>query len=143
MMLFRHENYPTFVTKPKAIMSYEITGVVIAIGEVQEFTGGFRKREFVISDGHPEYPEEIPFELVKDKCGLIDGVNVGDEVEIKFNLCGRFWEKGNRWFGSNKAWFVRKVEKAQQGTQEPAGGPSAPEPDTTPVLVAEDDDVPF
>lgn len=69
---------------------------------------GFQKREFVVEYAeNPQYPEFIKFELIQDKCEQLDGFNIGQELNIAFNLKGRKWTnpKGEVvYFNSLQAW---------------------------------------
>ena len=71
---------------------------------------GFQKREFVVEFAeNPEYPEFVKFELIQDKCELLDGFNIGQELNVSFNLKGRKWTnpKGEVvYFNSLQAWKV-------------------------------------
>ena len=56
-----------------------------------KFESGFTKREFVLTV-ESVYPEEIKFELLKEKCSLLDQFNTGDQVKVSFNIRGREWQ---------------------------------------------------
>ena len=78
--------------------------------DTQEVSASFRKREFVVEYAeNPQYPEFLKFELIQDKCEQIDGFNVGQELNVAFNLKGRKWTnpKGEVvYFNSLQAWRV-------------------------------------
>ena len=70
----------------------KITGKILAINDTQQISDTFQKRTFVLTYAeHPQYPEYITFDLVQDRCSLIDGFQVGQDVEVSFNLRGRQW----------------------------------------------------
>ena len=101
-------------------MSNEIKkeGVIIAIDEIITFDSGFTKREFVIKttdDG--DYPQDIKFELVKDKTALIDKYNVGDKVTVYLNIRGR--EYNERYFVNLVAWKIEGQSVSAAPTTEP------------------------
>ena len=105
-------------------------GTIIAIDDVIKFDSGFTKREFVIKttdDG--EYPQDIKFELVKDKTSLVDQYQLGDKVTVHFNVRGR--EYNEKYYVNLVAWRLEGLEAtgAQQTTA------AAPEPVS--------DDIPF
>lgn len=123
---------------------YAITGKLIVKNEAEQVTDKFRKREFVITDDSSGmYPQFILFQLVQDKCELLDPFEVGEEVKVNFNLRGRKWEnpKTNetRYFNSIEAW---RLEKVGVGT---ANSDQAPFPENAPVDITNDDsdDLPF
>ena len=47
-------------------MQFELDGQLKVVYDVQTFASGFQKREFVVTTSEM-YPQEIKFELVKDK----------------------------------------------------------------------------
>jgi len=60
-----------------------IKGKLIHKGEEVQITQSFKKREFVIQFAdNPEYPEVIKFELIQDKCSLLEGLVKGQEIDV-------------------------------------------------------------
>ena len=94
--------------------SLEAQGKIHSIGDTAEFgSNGFTKREFVIvlsGDGeNADYPNYIAFELVKDKCALMDSYQIGSEIKVHFNLTGRLWQpsgKPEKCFTNLRAWRI-------------------------------------
>jgi hypothetical protein len=87
---------------------FEITGNIIEIFPAQTFGKGFRKREFVVEAGD-KYPQKIIFQLVQEKCNIIDAHSVGDQVVVSFNINGRDWtdKMGTvKYFNSLEAWKI-------------------------------------
>ena len=85
-----------------------IKGKVIVKNETIKVTEKFSKRTFVVKT-EDKYPEEIIIELQQDKCGLLDSILVGSEVEVSVNLKGRPWvnPKGeSQWFNTIVGWKV-------------------------------------
>lgn len=129
---------------------FKLTGTVKVLNPTVQVSEKFSKREFVITESSSMYPQDILFQLTQDKCSLLDGINVNEQVEVSFNLRGREWTSPQgevRYFNSLDAWRVDKVGAA--GTGMPASGPSAM--NLNPVTAAsaemtvekEDDDLPF
>ncbi len=91
-----------------------IKGKIHAIFESQKVSETFKKREFVIEyKENPQYPEYLKFEVIQDKCELLDNYKTGQEVEVYFNLKGREWTnpKGEKiYFNSLQAWRIESVE---------------------------------
>lgn len=98
-------------------MAYEFTGEIIHIGDRQEFASGFYKRDIVLTDRADKYPQQIPFECVKQTADLIDskGLRVGDRVTVRFDLRGR--EYKGRYFGSNNVWKLDRLGEPRQKPQ--------------------------
>jgi hypothetical protein len=82
---------------------------------VQEIKASFRKREFILKYiENPSYPQYIKFELIQDRCDLIEigGYTEGDEVEVTFSIEGREWTnpKGEvQYFNSLKAFRIDRA----------------------------------
>jgi hypothetical protein len=96
-------------------MAFEITGRIIDILPVNQVSDKFRKREFVIekkeSGGTAVFVDYIKFQLVQDKCDLINESFLNEEVKIWFNLKGNRWEKEGRvnYFTNLDAWKIEKI----------------------------------
>ena len=69
----------------------DFTGKVHKILPIQEFKNNFTKRDFVVVDETSQYPQYITFQLVKDRCSLIEKFKEGDVIKVAFNLNGREW----------------------------------------------------
>ncbi len=71
--------------------------------EEQSFSSGFTKREFVLTT-EEQYPQDIKFELIKDKTSAIDKFNVNDTIKVSFNLRGN--EYNGKYYVNLQAWRV-------------------------------------
>lgn len=115
-----------------------IVGKIYEIGEEQQVTESFKKREFVIE--HTEkslYTEYIKFEITNDRCELLNNFKVGDDVEVGFNIRGRKWadQEGTvKYFVSLQAWRINEYT-----------GEKRNETNTNqqPPQLEEEDDLPF
>jgi hypothetical protein len=96
-------------------MAFEITGRIIDILPVNQVSDKFRKREFVIekkeSGGTAVFVDYIKFQLLQDKCDLINESFLNEEVRIFFNLKGNRWERDGRinYFTNLDAWKIEKI----------------------------------
>lgn len=71
----------------------EIKGTVVAIGETQQVTEKFKKRDLIVEYAeNPTYPETIKFEANQNTCDKLDELRVGDNITVHFNLRGRAWK---------------------------------------------------
>ena len=138
-----------------------IKGKLIEKSETQKITDSFKKREFVIEYAeNPMYPEFVKFELIQDRCDLIEPFNLHDEIEIDFNLKGRKWtdKQGEvKYFNSLQAWKISPIQEMAPSPTVPPPAPEQPTGDTgTPAPTSEpewlkssgdgameDDDLPF
>lgn len=127
-------------------MSLSISGSLLEISDTQQIKETFKKREFVVEyTDNPQYPEFIKFELIQDKCALLDAYKVGDKVSVHFNLKGRKWtdrEGVVKYFNSLQAWRI-EVEGNSQSTPSPEAAPleGLSEPEWT--SDDKEDDLPF
>ncbi len=72
----------------------KVRGVVHLIEETKTYgQKGFRKRLVVLEQDNDRFTNYIPFDFIQDGCDTVDELNVGDEVEIKYRLSGRKWQK--------------------------------------------------
>ena len=83
---------------------FDYTGVVEEVGQTQSFgTSGFTKRELIVGndiDSNSRYPNPVKFTFKKDNCSLVDGVQKGQRVKIRFAIDGRRWDgpRGTQYF---------------------------------------------
>ena len=96
-------------------MAFEISGKVIDIFPVNQVSVKFKKREFVIekkeTGGAAVFIDYIKFQLVQDKCDLINESFLNEEIKIWFNLKGNKWERDGKinYFTNLDAWKIEKV----------------------------------
>jgi len=75
------------------VPSYDLTGTVKLIMDMQTFGSGFTKREFVVTTQDDRFPQDIKFECVKDKCDLLEAIEPGQEVKVSFDLRGNEYKE--------------------------------------------------
>lgn len=107
----------------------KITGKIHKVMDTQTFDSGFQKREFVI-ETDDQYPQMVKFEVVKDKCPVLDQYKVGDSVDVKFNVRGN--EYNEKFYVNLQAWAIFNAD----GNNNTA----APEPAS---VEGESDSLPF
>lgn len=127
---------------------YEATGKIKVISETQAFPSGFSKREFVVTTAHDKYPQDLKFEVVKDKCALLDSFEVGQEVAVNFDIRGN--EYNGRYYVNLACWKIQAADGTQATARTSGGSSKKPasseaEPDAADLRSEEeyDDDVPF
>jgi len=116
-------------------MAFEITGKIIEVMPVNQVSDKFRKREFVIekkdTGGAAVFIDYIKFQLVQDKCDLINESFINEEVKIWFNLKGNKWERDGKinYFTNLDAW---KIEKASESVKNQNSAPHSTMEDLPP-----------
>ncbi len=148
--LASHWNIRLFWAK---IEHMEIKAKLLEIFNTQQISQSFRKREFVVEFAeNPQYPEFVKFELIQDKCDLLDSFKAGDMVNVSFNLKGRKWTDPQgqvKYFNSLQAWRItpEQAAAAPAPAAAPAAGGAAPPPAASDepewLSSGEDDDLPF
>ncbi len=123
-------------------MSFEVVGKLYRVFDTEKKTETFQARDFVIEIEDGNYPQHIKFQLVQDRCNLIDNFTEGDAVKVHFDLRGREWK--DKFFTNLNAWRIESADS--NGKSAPTTGPTdQPFPtiaDEPPVDKA-DDDLPF
>jgi hypothetical protein len=97
---------------------FKLTGVIKVINPTVQVTEKFSKREFVLTDASSMYPQDIMFQMVKDKVDILDAFGEGQQVEVSFNIKGREWTSPQgevKYFNTLEAWRIETI-----------GGSSAP-----------------
>ena len=116
---------------------FKFQGKIKVINETQVISEKFKKREFVVTDTSSMYPQDVMFQSVQDKCDMLNGYAVEDQVEVSFNLRGREWTSPDgvvKYFNTLDAW---RIEKMGQGGGIPAAGPSDMSLDAQPSAEAD------
>lgn len=92
----------------------QVQGTIFFIGETQLVSESFQKREVILTIAeNPTYPEYVKFEVTQDKCDLLDSFEVGQEVEVDFNLRGRAWTNKageTSYFNTLAIWKISAVK---------------------------------
>lgn len=125
-------------------MTHEIVGLIKVIGNEQQVSDKFKKRDVVITEdgGNPEYPQHISFQLTQAKTDLLNSLKVGDKVIAKYNLRGKEWNgvgSETKYFNTLEIWQIKKVEA---GTSVEQAAPQIQEPQHIGAN-DESDDLPF
>jgi len=108
-------------------MSLEIEGKLHKVFPIENKSGNFQAREFVVEVESGQYPQFAKFQLVQDRCGLIEDYSEGENIKVHFDLRGREWQ--GKYFTTLTAWRLDRTSKAEKSST----------PDTT----TKDDDLPL
>lgn len=120
----------------------EISGKLKETFEEQSFSSGFRKREFVITT-QEQYPQDLKFELVNDRCADLNNYKKGDELNVQFDIRGNEYQ--GKYYVNLRAWRLDAGKGA--GASAVPNMANAPLPSTPPPTIdsmpTDDDDLPF
>ncbi len=125
----------------------KVRGHVHLIEDTKTFgQKGFRKRTVVLEQENGRFQNFIPVEFVQDACDQVDGLKVGDEVEVNYRLNGRKWQRDPdsevKFFLSCEATSYRVLSGTinQDGSSSFSGDPNS---DLAEAAYEDDDEVPF
>ncbi len=130
------------------IMSYELTGKLVAKYDTVQRTETFKTREFAVEKTDEingrTITNYVKFQTVQDKTSIVDKVNIGDDIKVYFNIKGSKWEKDGKvnYITNLDAWRIEQMLQPGSGAQtdnefiEPLDTFSATPPDAV-------DDLPF
>ena len=128
----------------------EIKGTIKKISATVQISERFRKREFVVEyASNPDYPQPLQFEMVQDRCELLDPFQEGQQVEISFDLRGREWTNPQgqvKYFNTLQAWkLVAEKSSANPAAPKLAKTETGPIPQEQPGWLENEtsDDLPF
>lgn len=101
----------------------KLKGEIKLIKETQVISDKFRKRELHLNtDLNTEYPQTILLQSTQDRCDLMNGLKLGQEVEVSFNLKGREWTDPKtgevKIFNTLDVWKIEKVGDEQHNQEE-------------------------
>lgn len=102
----------------------EVKGKVKMVGMEQQVSASFKKRELVVTTDE-QYPQMISINFVQDKCDLLSGLQVGQDVTVGINLRGREWidpQGTAKYFNDIQGWKLDKqgnTPQSQPTEQEP------------------------
>ena len=90
----------------------KVEGTLKVKKETIQVSESFSKREFVVTVVDGAFSNDILIQLTKDKCSLLDALNIGDMLEVEINLSGKCWinpQGEEKYFNSLNAWKIQKL----------------------------------
>ena len=123
-------------------MSLKVTGEINKIFDTESKTDTFQAREFIL-EVPGNYPQLVKFQLVQDRCGIIDNYSEGNTITVHFDLRGRKWTNPDgevKYFTSLNAWRIEGQEIKHQPAPAREPEPASQEQDSP---GGSEDDLPF
>lgn len=111
----------------------EIVGKLFEKHDTVKRTETFSVREFIVeveNQRNPQYNDFVLFQLTNANCDRIEPFNIGDEIQVTFDVRGRRWtspEGRVAYFNTLNAWRI----EAFNGGQQPFGA-YPPQPNSYP-----------
>lgn len=85
-----------------------LIGTITEIKATEVVSEKFSKREFLVTEIAEQYAQTLPFTFTQDKCSVLDGYAVGEQVTVSYNI------RGNEWNGKHyvdlSAWRIEKYQ---------------------------------
>jgi hypothetical protein len=103
---------------------YETSGKLKWIGSTQAFPSGFSKREFVVTTAADKYPQDLKFEVVKDKCPVLDEYEIGQDVQVNFDIRGN--EYNGKYYVNLACWKLQAAGASSPNPSKKPANPSSP-----------------
>ncbi len=121
-----------------------VQGTVHVVEDTKTYgQNGFRKRLVVLEQETGRFTNYVPLEFVQDACDTADGLKQGDQVEIRYRLNGRKWQKDAKsevkYFLNAEALGFKVL--SQSAAANNTNAPAADE--EPPVYEDNSDDIPF
>ena len=98
----------------------ELNVKIHSIGETQNVTDTFSKREFIV-ETQEEYKQYLQLQVIKDKCDTLSNYKPGQEVKVHLNIKGRLWtnkEGKEIAFNTLECWKIEKAEASAEAPKE-------------------------
>ena len=83
-----------------------IKGKIAFIGDAEVISDKFSKRTFVLDVQDGNYEKKVAMQFSNDRMSKLDGLSIGQEVTVKFNLESR--EHNGKWYTNAMAWYLSK-----------------------------------
>lgn len=119
----------------EATNELRVRGFIHTIYPTKTFESGFSKRDFDLEtrekgrDGK-EYKNVNTFTGMKSFAQILDGIGIGSEVVVHFQLNGRIWETPEKTFkviNSLRAWKIEVINNTNQERPEVKGATQPPQ----------------
>lgn len=122
-------------------MSFEVNGKLHKAFPTEKKSESFQTRDFVIEIDNGNYPQLIKFQVVQDRCSMVDDYQEGEMVKVYFDLRGREWN--GKYLTNLNAWRMEKIQTEASPAATSAPSPQAGFPSADDMPPAFDDDLPF
>ncbi len=94
----------------------------------------------MLTTGDENYPQDIKFELIKDKCSWLDKFQQGQDVTVNFDIRGN--EYKGRYYVNLNCWKIQGSGDGGSQTPDQANSSPANEVEPSPDELV-NDDIPF
>ena len=122
---------------PKRNNQFSAIVRVVAVGDEQTFPSGFRKREVLVTDDDPKYPQTFPVEFSGDNTDRAAAFAPGDHIAVEFSIRGPQTAAGRAFVTLRGFRVERAVKIGGESTAVPNAAAPAPSPAPMPPAAAD------
>ena len=102
-------------------LAYTVRGTISEIKDIA-YVGNFSKREFCVKVEDGKYPQEIKLEMTQKNVDTLDAYEVGDEVDVHFNIRGNRAKSGSV-YNNLTAWKITQIGRGGHPKPKETGAP--------------------
>lgn len=88
----------------------KVKGIIEKIYDTVQVTDTFKRRGFIVLHwNNPEINEFLSFEVIQDRCKVLDNFKKGDKVIVNFHLKGKKYTNPDgveKYFNALQAWNI-------------------------------------
>jgi hypothetical protein len=122
---------------PKRNNQFSAIVRVVSVGDEQTFPSGFRKREVIVTDDDPKYPQTFPVEFSGDNTDRAASFAPGDHIAVEFSIRGHQTAAGRAFVTLRGFRVERAVKIGCETTAVPNAAATAQSPAPMPPAAAD------
>jgi hypothetical protein len=122
---------------PKRNNQFSAVLRIVAVGEERVFPSGFRKREVLVCDDDPKYPQTFPVEFSGDNTDRAAAFAPGDHIAVEFSIRGHQTSAGRAFVTLRGFKVERAVKIGGESSAVPNASAPAPSPAPMPPSAAD------
>ena len=122
---------------PKRNNQFSAIVRVVSVGDEQTFPSGFRKRELLVTDDDPKYPQTFPVEFSGDNTDRAAAFAPGDHIAVEFSIRGHQTAAGRAFVTLRGFKVERAVKIGGESSAVPNAAATAPAPAPMPPASAD------
>jgi len=73
----------------------EIIGKVYFKSEVELIGANQMQKQILVVETDVQYPQKLPIEFIKEKCDLLNNLQIGQQVKVSVNIRGNEYQDRN------------------------------------------------
>lgn len=74
----------------------EIIGKVYFKSEVELIGANQMQKQVLVVETDAQYPQKLPIEFIKEKCDLLNNLQIGQQVKVSVNVRGNEYKDKNQ-----------------------------------------------